>query len=802
MPQKIDSISSVKRPFRVRNWLIVLSAVLITLLVFGYIILNRSLPQLDGSIKIDGLESPVNISSDRFGIPTIDAASRLDAYRALGFVTARDRLFQLEFLRRANSGTLAEVFGSKLLDMDLRQRNLGLEQTAVAAVQALPSGHKQLLYAYAQGVNAFIARSATLPFEFEVLRFKPDTWQPKDSMLIALGMFQVLNLVAHKERMLSVMEQHLPEEIVAFLTPDNDIYAQNLVGGRGSRRPMQTPPIDAIKNLYESNNQTVSQTAVQIDDPLFGSNAWAVNYSKTIDGRAILANDMHLPLMVPNIWYRANLIYPGAELSGITLPGSPVLVSGTNQYVAWGYTNALADVLDLVELEIDPDDPERYRTPGGWKRFTTRKEIIQIKGERNRTLNIKQTIWGPVSKQSLLGHPVAIRWTALDPTAVDLTLADMDQAKTVEAAINLFNRAGLPALNVLLADDSGHIGWTLTGRIPNREGYDGSVSRPWGSGRFGWRGYIPPDQLPRVIDPPSGILVSANNRLIGSEYSYPIGQNFANGYRASRIRERLGQMQGIDEQSLFRLQTDTRSAFYDFYRDLALSAITPKAIDKNPNLSGLKQILQDWDGHAGQDSPAFGILFRFRKKLASEVLLPLMQRCFDADPQFYYSWFNMDTPLRLLLQAKPQGVLPQKSRYQDWDTLILSALQHTVARMEQTYDVDRIDQLGWADLNPLTISHPFSRAVPMLSTLLDMPVHKLSGCTYCINVVSKNYGVSERLVVSPAAIADSIFHMPTGQSGHPLSSHYSDQHAYWAGHLPLTLAAESAEHSLRLIPGG
>ncbi len=791
---------SVSQYFRLRNLFLLLLVIAVGVLALGYVKLTGSLPQLDGRIGLRGLKSPVNIATDRFGVPTINAASRLDAYRALGFVTARDRLFQLEVLRRSNSGTLAEIFGAKLLDMDMRQRNLGMVHSAAETVKTLPAAQRRLLESYAAGINEFIAQSDALPFEFQVLGFRPQAWRTKDSILIALGMFQVLNLVAHKERMLSVMEQHLPQEISAFLTPDTDIYAHSLVGGNSSHRPIQTPPVDTIKNLYQANNQTALVNPIQITDPLLGSNAWAVNHIKTNDGRAILANDMHLPLMVPNIWYRANLVYPGAVLSGITLPGSPVLVSGTNQHVAWGFTNALADVLDLVKLEINPDDPMQYRTPDGWALFDTRREVIRIKGERSRTLNVKYTIWGPVSKQPLLGRSVAIRWTALDPASVDLTLADMDRVKTLDAAMDLFNRAGLPVLNVLLADDSGHIGWTMTGRIPNREGYDGSVSRPWGSGRFGWRGYIPPDQLPRVIDPPSGILVSANNRMIGKEYPYSIGQNFANGYRASRIRERLAEMQNISEERLFRLQSDTRSALYDFYRTLALSVITKPAINKNPKLAALKQYLQDWNGRADKDDRAFGVLFRFRKKLASEVLLPLMQRCFDADPSFYYSWFNMDTPLRQLLDAKPTNALPQKKRYQDWDALILSALEYTVARIEQNNGVDRIGQLGWADQNQLKISHPFSRAVPILSHFLDMPLHKLGGCTFCINVVGQNYGVSERLVVSPSAIDDAIFHMPTGQSGHPLSRHYDDQHAYWAAHLPLSLAPGPAEHGLRLIP--
>ena len=800
MSQTFISAASIKPYFRLRNGLALLFIVIAIITIFAYARLRSSLPQLDGSVNLHGLEAPVTVTSDRFAVPTINAGSRLDAYRALGYITARDRLFQLELLRRTNSGKLAEIFGPKLAKMDIRQRHLGLDRAARAIIKTLPIEQKQILESYTAGVNSFIAQSKALPFEFEVLRIRPKPWQPKDSILVALGMFQVLNLVAHKERMLTTMEKNLPPEISAFLTPDTDIYTHTLVGGSDSHRPIQPIPIDAIKTLYQSQKPQTSAGTMRLTDPLFGSNSWAVNRLKTVDGRSILANDMHLPLMVPNIWYRANLVYPGTVLSGITLPGLPLLISGTNQHVAWGYTNTLADVMDLVELEINPDNQNEYRGPNGWMSFDSVNETIRIKGERDRIIVVNYTVWGPVSSRLLLGRAVAIRWTALDPTAVNLSLADIDKAETLEAAMDVFNRAGLPALNVLLADDSGHIGWTMTGRIPHRKGFDGSVSRSWSSGRFGWRGYIPPKQLPRLIDPPSGLLVSANNRLVGGKYPYPIGQNFANGYRAFRIRESLKRMTRITETDMFQLQSDSRTEFYDFYRSLALAVLTKKVIDRKPQLRVLKEHLQNWDGRADKDSRAFGILFRLRKKLAGEVLLPLMQKCFDNDPSFYYSWFNMDTPLRQLLQAKPEEALPQKDRYQNWDTLILGALEYTVSLIKQKHEVDNISDLGWADLNELKISHPFSRGMSILSHVLDMPVQKLSGCTFCINVVRPNYGVSERLVVSPGAISEAIFHMPTGQSGHPLSPHYDDQHAYWATHMPLPLAAGSAVHNLHLLP--
>jgi penicillin G amidase len=781
-------------------------AVVLSLCAFGSLgillaaLLCATLPELDGSKSLPGLTAPVTIHSGPYAIPAIAADNRLDAFRALGFVTARDRMFQLELFRRTAQGRLAEVFGPGLVRLDAHQRVFGFTRTARRILERLPEEQRQVLRAYADGVNAFLEHSVLPSFELSLAAIRPAPWMPEDSVLVALNMFQALNFTGHKEAMLTVMTHTLPSDVVAFLTPDSDQYTATLVGGPESRRPQRPVPAEALEALYRSNRRNLRIGARMHFDEQFGSNGWAVNRRKTADGRAILANDMHLPLIAPNIWYRARLHYGDKVLSGITLPGLPLLVSGSNGRVAWGYTNPLADVIDLVTLEINPRNDNEYRTATGWTRFETQDEIIRVRAGDDVPIRIRSTIWGPVSEHQLFGKPAAIRWTALDPEAVDLRLIDLDRVKTVDEAMALFNRAGSPALNVMLADANGSIGWTLTGKIPKRRGFDGSISVPWGTREVAWDGYLAPEELPRVVDPESGFLVTANNLVIGKNYPYPVGQNFANGYRASRIRQRLASMHNITETKMLRLQADTRTGFYDFYRDLALSVLTDRIVREHPGLARIKSYLNAWSGRAEANSRGIGVLFNFRRRLAGEIILPLLKQCYAADANFHYSWFNMDTPLRQILTLRPSNLLPRGKFYQNWDDLILTVLVKTVEKLEERHGVPDINQLVWSDINPIRISHPFTRAIPALSKLLDLPEYPMSGCTFCINVIAEGYGVTERLVVSPAHHDHGFLAMPGGQAGHPLSAHYRDQHAFWAKPAAMPLEPEPVRYRLDLVP--
>lgn len=761
--------------------------------------LAASRPTLDGTFHLAGLGAPVKVASDSLMVPAIEAHSRVDAFRVLGFISARDRLFQMDLMRRKSAGRLAEVLGAGALALDRQQRYLGFERAARRILAQLPKDQMRLLRAYAEGVNSFIEQADTLPFEFLLLGYRPEPWRMEDSFLVALGMFQTLNWHGHSERMLTVMRETLPAEVVAFLTPATDQYEQTLLGGAVSHNPAQPIPSEALAALLHANN-TKDLTGLVQEAVSIGSNNWAVNRSKTSDGRAIMANDMHLGLAVPNIWYRAVLRYGGMELNGITLSGVPLLVAGSNGHVAWGYTNVSADVIDLVRLELNPHNPDEYRTPDGWRSFAKVRETIRVKGREPEVVEVKYTLWGPLSPKDLLGQPVAVRWTALDPEAVNLKLLEMDRAFTLESAIRIMNRAGIPANNVILADDRGRIAWTYAGKYPLRSGFDGSISLSWADGRIGWQGYIAPDELPRVIDPPAGFLATANDRTLGAEYPYVIGHNYEHSYRAYRIGEMLEQKDQLTEQNLFAMQLDTVTHFYEFYRTLALSVLDEEAIKDKPLLMEARDSLKSWNGRADIDSQGIGLLRLFHLNLAEAVFSPFLAGCKEKDGDFHYSWHKMDAPLRRLLQEKIPQTLPDQQHFADWHEFIRAVLEESAQELKQSYFLKSLKALDWGRINQISIAHPFSRVVPALASYLDMPKQALAGCKFCVRAIGQTYGASERLVVSPGHPQDGILHMPGGQSGHPLSPHYRDQHPYWVQGLPLEFAPGPTEHTLNFEP--
>ncbi|MCI0654705.1 MAG: penicillin acylase family protein [Methylococcaceae bacterium] len=762
--------------------------------------LNSSRPRRAGEIKLAGLQSPLTVRFDRFGIPDISAASRRDAAFALGFVTAGDRLFQMDLIRRKSGGRLAEIFGEAALENDIRQRHLDIEAAAQRIVDALPLAQRESLEAYALGVNAYLEQTANLPPEFILLQYEPARWTARDSILVVLSMFQLLSWSESEERLLSVMHECLPQPVTSFLTPDTDGYTKVLTGGPDSARPVQAIPVRELAAVLEHNRTLETSVRVGPADEHIGSNNWAVNSRKTLDGSAMLANDMHLPVSVPNIWYRATMRYAGLQISGLNLPGVPSIVAGSNGHVAWGFTNFMADVMDLPKLTIHPDHTDRYWTSSGWRKLESIPQSIRVKGAAPLSLDVKISLWGPVWRETLLGQPVAIRWTALDPAAVDLALMELDRVRSIEEGISLLNRAGAPPQNVLLADDRGNIAWSLMGRIPRRvEGFDGSMSRSWAQKSNAWIGFLDPDELPRIINPPSGFLATANSRNVGRDYPHVLGHNFAHGYRTFRISEALEKMHSVTEMDLFRLQLDTKTDFYEFYRTLASGLLTTRIVTRNPVLADLKREIDAWDGFARVDSRGLPFLAAFRTLLAERVFGPILKSCASMDPAFEYNWYELETPLRQLLNSQIPDTLPD-SRFDSWNHFLLAILEESAGKVTSEHSLATFQNFTWGEFRDIPISHPLSPALPWLAELLDMPNQRFDGCAFCIRVMSRQLSASERFVISPGRPERGILHMPGGQSGHLLSSHYADQHPYWAKGLAMPYRSEQADTVLRLVP--
>lgn len=796
---------------RARHWVWLTSGGLLALLIGAggwlYVQLHGSLAQLDGAAPLAGLSALVTVERDALGIPTIRGQTRLDVARATGFVHAQERFFQMDLLRRAAAGELAALVGAEALPLDRTHRLHRFRHRARLAFAAASAEDRALIAAYAAGVNAGLAALSAPPFEYLLLRIEPEPWRTEDTPLVAYAMY--LDLQSQQwpyESARGVLRDTLPPELAAFLDPPGTDWDAPLQG-----QPFPAPPSPGPEVFdLRSKNPLVGQAPPIASNPIpsreiespRGSNNWAVSGQLTAHGGALLANDMHLALRLPNTWYRATLIFPderGSErrIHGVTLPGAPAIIAGSNGHIAWGYTNSEGDWADLVKLEPAADG-ESYQTPDGPRAFTHIQETLAVRDGSTETLEILETVWGPVVDRDHRGRQRALRWVAHDARAVNLGLLTLEQTDTVDAAVEIVNRAGAPAQNVLLAGADGRIAWTLSGPIPRRFGHDGRLPSSWADGRRGWSGWLEPAAYPRLVDPPSGRLWTANARVVDGEWLGVVGNSgYTLGARARQIRDGLLARDRFDEWDFLNLQLDDRALFLERWRELLLAALTPDAKHADARRDELRRTVADWGGRAAVDSVGYRAVRTFRLAVRDRAFAPLTAACRQADPRFGNGLFEQsEGPLWQLVLQRPLHLLDP--RYSDWSVLLRDAADATL--VELTADGRPLAAHTWGDYNQVHIRHPFSRILPWLSGWLDLPAQALPGDLYMPRVQTLDSGASERLVVAPGREADGILHLPGGQSGHPLSPFYRAGHAAWAAGEPLPLLPGPATHRLRLEP--
>jgi len=788
--------------YRVLRWIgigLAILSVSVAVSIIGIIWLP--LPSEDGVHFVSGLMAPVEVDFDLNGIPSIHADSRTDAFEALGYVTARDRLFQMDLLRRQASGHLAEIFGRGVLKADVWNRVMGFERLADVIIERLPEDQRTVLASYSAGVNRAMSEMRALPAEFTFLSYRPSLWQPRDSILVLLGLSTQLSYSEYQERMATVMRQALPPKVVEFLTPESNCYNELLAPRNPRRCTSDAVPFQEIEKLLLDAGLEHFSGLVTTPEMRHGSNGWVIGAQKTRDGRAILANDIHLGLTVPNIWYRAELHYPAAHLAGLIIPGLPLVVTGSNEHVAWGFTSISGDFTDLVRIEQDNADATKYRTAEGNRFFIGRTESIAVRGGPEETIQVRETIWGPVLPEKLLGEEVAIHWTALDPAATNLDLMHMDQVATIWSALALFHRAGGPPLNVLMADRAGNIAWTLTGKLPKRFGMDGLFSESWVDGKHGWQGYLLPDEIPSLVNPRSGFLVNTNQRMLGrAEFEPAIGHDFSGGFRAWRVTEWLRDRLGLVEDDMLALQLDTTSDFYRYYQALALRALNAPGGEKSSFSANLRRYLEAWDGRAEVDSYGFPLIYEFREALIDAILSPIVARCIKVDPVFEYGWTGIDGPVQHIIESGRPELLPDRKNYGDWPGFIRGTLEKSAQRLTEKYGLESIDGLTWGKVNTVEMTHALSGAFPFIGHFLDMPRQPLAGCIECVRYAYRDTGANSRMVVAPGHEADGILGMAGGQSGQPGSKHYADQQASWVAGSPISFLARERQRKITLQP--
>ncbi len=764
--------------------------------------LRASLPMLDGELKIAGLSADVVIERDGKGIPTIRAANRLDLARATGFIHAQERFFQMDLMRRQAAGELAALIGEAAVDLDRTNRIHRFRARAAAASERLTGRHRAIIEAYTDGINAGLEALGAPPPEYLALRAAPAPWREEDGMLVLMSMYLLLQGGSGwRESYLGLMSDLLPPELFDFLTPGGTEWDAPLVGGPLPEAPMPSP--SSVDLRTEEPVRAGSYGAIP-EANLAGSNSWAVAGLRTASGEAIIANDIHLPLSMPNIWYRAFFEWTDENgqmrTGGITLPGAPALISGSNGRLAWGYTTSLGDSSDLVVLETDPENGDSYLTPEGYRPFERHLETIEVTGGEDVELEVRSTIWGPVIDSDHRGRERALRWVAHDPEAADMDLLELESAESIEEAIAIAQRCGIPMQNIVFADDGGRIGWTIMGMLPRRVGHDGRLPSSWADGSRRWQGWLEPAEYPVVVDPESGLIWTANNRVVDGPWLERVGDGgYDLGARAGQIRDDLSSLEDATVEDMLAVQLDDRALFLARWRVLLLGCLTPQVVAGDQRRQSLKELVErNWTGRASVDSAAYRMVRAFRLFVAERVFDAILAPWIEEELRSrYLRVAQWEGPLWRLVSERPVHLLDP--RLESWDEQLLDA----VDALFEYFTIERGSDLAertWGKRNTVRLAHPLSRAVPQLSRWLEIEPMALPGDSNMPRVQSPSFGASDRMIVSPGSEEEGILHMPGGQSGHFLSPFYRKGHEDWVKGRPASFLPGLPAHTLTLLP--
>ncbi len=778
----------------------------------GFALVSASLPRHGGRATVPGLAAPVRVELDGLGIPRLHARSLEDAYRAEGFAHAQARFFEMDLARRSAAGELAALVGRAALPLDEKSRPYGFRGRARAVLAALPARERGWLEAYAQGVNAGLGDLRGRPPAYWALGARPEPWKPEDSLLVAYAFYTMLSDNENYEEPQGVMKATLPESVYRFLTPTTSRFDRPLAGlaagdATGGYRALPIPPAEdlrAARAPMSSPSPSASPSpapappvppapAPIVEPPLTGpaSNEWAVAASRSATGAAMVANDPHLTLRLPNSFYRTELYWHGHAARGLGIPGLPGIIVGATDRLAWGVTVSYVDQADWVVVETAPDAPGRYLVPGGSEAFRIDHERIAVRGGPPVTIAVKTTRWGPVLARDWRGRPLALHAAWLEPDGLDLEMLGLLETPNAAAGVELVDRWHGPSLNWVFADTGGHIAWTVNGPIPKRRGLDGSVPESWAAGDRGWQGRLEP---PRLEDPADGVLFTANNRTLAEPDADSLTHMWMRPLRAKRIADMLAEHPRLDARTSLAMQLDTRAEGYDFVRDIALEVLAPD--DPDPVLRRVRAHVAAWNGRADADQPGFRLLQVFYRALLERVLSPLLARPRAADPAFVYRWPLADEPLRRLLEARPAALLPET--FATWQAYLRNVLVEAVHGLERDPQGNGPDA-PWGAVNRLEVSHPLAR-VPLLGRWLRLPSVPLSGSMVSVRVLAPDFGAVFRMDVAPGSPEAGLLEMAGGQSGHPLSAHFEDQERAWEHGTPAPFLAGPIEASFELEP--
>jgi penicillin amidase len=796
------------RLLRAGFYTLVLIILAITAIVFyGFQVARSALPQLDGTARISGLSAPVSVIRDEHGVPTIQAASPDDLFLAQGYVTAQDRLWQMDVIRRFAGGELAEILGPDLIEHDREQRILGMRQAARKSVELASPQDRHYFEAYARGVNAFIdSHQNALPVEFRILRYKPRPWTPEDSTLIAAHMVKDLNHYLYRH----ALEK---EKILARLGPEltADLYVNSSWRDRpptAIRAGFSPDPknIGPGKDEEDADDGKSIASAVRghsVDDvsaPVVGSNNWVVSGAHTSTGKPLLSNDMHLGHQMPNLWYEAHLRSGHFDAVGVTLPGLPYVIVGHNQRIAWGFTNIGPTVEEVYVEKFNSSG--QYQTGQGWSEPEHRHEIIHVKGKPDVPVDVTITRHGPIITELVPGESrrIALRWTLYDGTHNPFFAVNSAQNWTeFRAAFSVFD---CPGQNVVYADVEGNIGYQATGKIPIRKYGDGSLPADGGDDSHEWSGYIPFDKLPSILNPSSGVIATANSRITPDGYPYSISFNWESPWRSARIYRVLESGKKFSAADMLSLQMDIYSDADHIFADRLVYAVD-HASKASARAKQAADIMRGWDGRMTADSAAPTIVTLARRQLTRLLLEPKLG---PATAGTELSWrtyrSGMDTIwLENVVLHQPKRWLPDT--YSNYDELLAAAVAATV---EGDQAPKNLSAWTWGSYHPVEIQHPILGKLPFISRWSGPGVQPQSGSGLTVKAVSRSHGPSERFTADLSDLDKSTLNLVTGEGGNFLSPVYMDQwNAWYKGYtfnLPYSAQAveKTRKHELTLNP--
>ncbi|MDP1028368.1 penicillin acylase family protein [Sphingomonas sp. KR1UV-12] len=745
-------------------------------------------PRLEGEVRVAGLSAPVTIVRDAAGVPTITAATRADAGFALGYLHAQERFFEMDGLRRAAAGELSALFGPATAAADRRVLLHRFRSRARAIVAAATPGERAMLARYAAGVNWGLDDLAATPFEYLLLRATPVRWRPEDTVLAVFAMYiDLQSTVPRIELFRATAERRGGRGLADLLYPSATPLDTPIDGST-------LPPVALPARLVPQRAPAAIPAAAEAAVP--GSNNWAVAGRLSTSGGALVANDMHLAIRVPGIWYRARIRVPaaGLDVTGVTLPGNPTMVAGSNGRIAWGFTNSYIDTSDAVVVEPVAGRPGYYRTPQGPRPIQRVAQSWCVHADCRR-FTIDETIWGPIVAHDAFGRRIAMRWTAHDPGAVRLAPAfALEAAGSVAEALQIAHRSGIPQQNLVVGDRSGAIGWTIAGQVPRRFGFDGRDATSWADGRRGWRGHLDAGEVPTIVNPPAGRLWTANARVVGgAEYARLGDGGYDTGSRAGRIRERLFAADRFGPRDFLAIQLDTTSLRNRWWQRLMLGELRARASD--PRLAAMIAPIAAWDGRAETASVGYRLIARFRRAALGDAY----GRYMGGKPPFAadYTIPAAEGTLRALLTARPAALVPPGRR--DWAGFVDAALRNVAEAVTADAGGD-LDAFTWGVVSPADVHHPLARSVPGLGWLTDPADQAMPGDSGVVRAQGPGFGASERFAVSPGHEAEGLFHMPSGQSGNPVSPYYLSGHRDWVEGRAAPFLPAAGRWTLRMVP--